>query len=218
MKSTVKRILGKSPIFAFFWRSFNLLFSGRSYLHSTGWMKSLRKGKPVNRDGVEVPWMNYSVIGFLEDRLRKDFQLFEYGSGYSTSFYARLVQKVTSIEYDKEWLEVVRKTAPDNVTLIFTEADVDGQYCRVINTTAQKYDVVIVDGRDRVNCIKQSIEALTPRGVILLDDSFREHYLEGIDYAREKGFRALDFEGLKPTFYEAGKTTLLYRRDNCFNV
>ena len=61
--------------------------------------------------------------------------------------------------------------------------------------TEQQYDVVIIDGRDRVNCIKQSIKALSTEGVVLLDDSHREKYKEGIDYVKNNGFRSLDFEG-----------------------
>jgi len=220
MKSKAKSILGKAfPRYALYWRAFNsFLRYDNSYLYSTGWMRSLREGKPVDKNGGDVPWMNYPVVRFLKGRLRKDFQLFEFGSGYSTSFYARLVQSVTSVEHDEEWLRVARKIAPENVTLIFKEKDINGEYCRVINSTGQKYDVVIVDGKDRVNCIKQSIEALMSRGVIVLDDSQMEFYLEGINYAKEKGFRALDFEGLKPTGYEVDRTTILYRCDNCFGI
>ena len=181
-------------------------------------MRSLREGKPVDEVGTEIPWMNYPVIKFLGSRLRKDFQLFEYGSGYSTLFYARLVHRVTSVECDEEWFRTVRTIAPGNVSLFFEQEDINGKYCRVITWTGQKYDVVIVDGRDRVNCIRQSIEALAAKGVILLDDSQRESYREGIAYAKEKGFRALDFEGLKPTWDEASRTTILYRHDNCLDI
>jgi hypothetical protein len=52
----------------------------------------------------------------------------------------------------------------------------DGDYCRAIGETGDQYDVVIVDSRDRMNCLKQSISALTSRGVILLDDSQRRRY------------------------------------------
>jgi hypothetical protein len=220
MKAIVKGILNKAfPKYALYWKAFNSLFRNEnSYLYSTGWMRSLRERKPVDKDGNEVPWMNYPVIKFLKDRLRRDFNLFEFGSGYSTLFYARLVQCVTSVEYDEEWFQIVKKIIPENVILIFKEKDINGEYCRVINSTGQKYDVVIVDGRDRVNCIKQSIEALTVRGVIVFDDSQMEHYLEGINYAKEKEFRALDFEGLKPTGDEIDRTTIFYRRHNCFDI
>lgn len=220
MKSIAKDIIRKSfPRFTLYYRAFNyILRRENSFLYSTGWMRSLREGKPLDENGREIPWMNYAVIRFLEGRCMKDFQLFEFGSGYSTLFYARLVQRVTSVETDTKWLRRVEEIVPENVTMIFKNQDIDGEYCRVINSTGQKYDVVIVDGEDRVNCIKQSIEALTSRGVILLDDSEREEYCSGMDYAREKGFRALDFECMKPTMRAVSRATIFYHRDNCFDI
>lgn len=220
MISIVKRILKKAfPRHVLYYRAYvELIRNETSYLHLTGWMRSLDENKPVDKDGNYIPWMNYPVIKFLRDRLKNDFHLFEFGSGYSTSFYAGLVRTVTSIEYDESWLAVVKKSKPENVELIYKKNDIDGEYCRAIKSTGRKYDVVVVDGRDRVNCIKQSIEALSDRGVILFDDSQRERYLEGINYAIEKGFRSIRIDGLKPTRNEIDGTTIFYRRNNCFNI
>ena len=70
----------------------------------------------------------------------------------------------------------------------------------------------------RVNCIKQSIKVLSERGVILLDDSQRDRYQEGINYAKENGFLTLEFESLKPAGYEIDRTTILYRKENCLEI
>ena len=77
---------------------------------------------------------------------------------------------------------------------------------------------MVVDGRDRVSCIKQSILALSAGGVIILDDSEREKYQGGIKYALTKGFRALNFEGLKPNHVGTVRSTLLYRDRNCLRI
>jgi protein-L-isoaspartate O-methyltransferase len=39
----------------------------------------------------------------LERRLNKTLSVFEYGSGYSTLFYARCARSVISVEYDQAW-------------------------------------------------------------------------------------------------------------------
>lgn len=220
MTSIVKCILKKAfPKFVLHYRVYNLFIKNKSsYLYLTGWMRSLEEGKPVDKDGNQIPWMNYPVLEFLKDRLKSDLHLFEFGSGYSTSFYARLVQTVASVEYEKSWLQFVKETAPKNVKLIYKEKDIDGGYCRVVHSTGQQYDIIIVDGRDRVNCIKQSIKALSERGVVLLDDSQRDRYKEGINYAKENGFRTLDFEGLKPAGSGIDRTTILYRNGNCVKI
>jgi hypothetical protein len=195
-----------------------LIISPDSYLIKTGWILSMAKGTPCDINGAPLPWMNYNVIQFLQKRLRKHFNLFEYGSGYSTHFYAALVEKVVSIEYDEAWIAKIAKDLPSNCKLLYQPKDVDGLYCRMIQNTPDLYDVIIIDGRDRVNCLLQSLNKLTPAGVILLDDSQRDFYRPGLDAAVQHGFRELEFEGLKPTGNSLDRTTVLYRNDNCLGI
>ncbi|MFC1537987.1 FkbM family methyltransferase [Candidatus Latescibacterota bacterium] len=194
------------------------MLSKRSHLHTTGWIESIKRDGPYRSDGSGIPWMNYQTVQFLEKRLKSDFTLFEYGSGFSTRFWAGHVKQVISVEYDKHWFSAVKENIPEIVTLIFREKDVDGDYCRTIIEMNRLFDIVIVDGRDRVNCVKQSINALTERGVIVLDDSQRKPYREAVTFACENGFRALDFEGLKPTEFRTHRTTILYRDNNCLDI
>jgi hypothetical protein len=219
MKRLIQGYLKKQFPIYFQYKAFKVLVLNQgSYLHQTGWLKSLKEERPIDRDGAGIPWMNYSVIKFLEKRLTKDLDLFEFGSGYSTSFYARLVKSVTSVEHDEIWHQRIKEKISANVELIKTTLDHDGVYCRTVNASHRKYDVVIVDGRDRVNCIKQSVNALSEKGVILLDDSQHEKYSEGIAYARENGFLNVFFEGLKPCGNATEQTTILYRRNNCLGL
>jgi hypothetical protein len=220
MPSFIKRAVQRRfPVAALRYRAYKMLIRNPdSYLHLSGWMQSLSAKKPIDHNGKPIPWMNYPVVRILQERLTKDLNLFEFGSGYSTLFYAKKVKAVTSVEYDEKWLHIIKSQLPDNVNIIFKQQDVDGDYCRVIKSTGKKYDVVIVDGRDRVNCIKQSISALTSKGVILLDDSQRERYQEGIDFAKSHGFKALNLEGLKATGTEVDRTTIFYQAGNCFDI
>lgn len=212
IKKVFRRVTWPFAVFA------KLIMRNSSYLRTNGWIESLKRGYPCRKDGTEIPWMNYPVVRFLEDRLKSDFDLFEFGSGYSTFFYAKLVNKVVSIEDDKLWFHSLKENIPENVEVIYKEKDIDGEYCRAIHSAKQTYDVVIVDGGDRLNCIKQSFAALSNRGVIILDDSQRESYSENINYAKEKGFRSIDFEGLKPTGSKIYRTTIFYRNGNCLDI
>ena len=220
MSSFIKRAIQRAlPVAALRYRAYKLLIRNQnSYLHLTGWMQSEEARKPIDQNGNPIPWMNYCVVKILQERLTKDLNLFEFGSGYSTLFYAEKVRAVTSVEYDEKWLHIIKSQVPDNVRLILQAKDVDGEYCRVISANKDKYDVVIVDGRDRVNCMKQSMSAVSARGVILLDDSQRERYQEGIDFAIARGFKALNLEGLKATGTEIDCTTIFYRAGNCFDI
>ena len=150
------------------WR---LIRTPNSYLHLSGWGQSQKERRPIDQNGIPIPWINFPAVRILEERLTKDLSLFEFGGDYSTLFYAKKVRAVTSVEFDKKWLNIIKTQVPDNVNIIFKREDVDGDYCRVIGEIGDRYDVVIVDGRNEVNCIKQSISALSSQGVILLDDS-----------------------------------------------
>jgi hypothetical protein len=190
----------------------------KSQLHSSGWMSSLIRGYPCRPDGTIVPWMNYAIVYFLEERLKTDLKLFEFGSGYSTLFYANLVHSVTSVESDERWFTTVKSSIPSNAQLIFQAGDKDGDYCRAAIQTGQLYDVIVVDGIDRVNSVRQSLDALTDRGVILLDDSEREEYAEAFELTAQHEFRALTFEGLKPNDLELRRSTIFYRDNNCLRI
>lgn len=220
MNSFIKQNIEKLfPVQALRYRAYhNLIRNPNSYLHLTGWMQSLKERRPMDHDGNPIPWMSFSAVRFLEERLTSDLNLFEYGSGYSTRFYAERVRSVISLEYDKSWFDIIQSQVPSNAKILFQEKDVDGAYCRAIGTTGERFDVVIVDGRDRVNCVKQGIEHLTPKGVVLLDDSQRERYQEAIAFAKQRGFKALNLEGLKATGVELDRTTLFYREGNCLGV
>ena len=197
---------------------YTLLAKGDSYLHSTGWIESKRRGYPCRPDGSELPWMNYAVIAFLERRLNKTLSVFEYGSGYSTLFYARRVRNVISVEYDQAWIASIGPRLPPNASVLFVPDDVDGDYCRAIARSGDSFDVVVVDGKDRENCVKQSMQALSSRGVIVLDDSQRAGYAPAISYAQDNGYLTVDFEGLKPTESSWFRSTILYRRENCLGL
>jgi len=195
-----------------------LLTKDNSFLYETGWIDSALNGKPCDHEYEQIPWMNYQILIFLKERLKKNFDLFEFGSGFSTFFYAKKCKSVFSVEHNDEWYKQVSSTLPENASIIYKNEDIDGEYCRVIRQSDLFYDVVIVDGRDRVNCMKQSVDALSERGVILLDDSERDGYQEGIKFLVKCGFRLLNFEGLKPNKYRLSRSTLFYKDGNCFGI
>ncbi len=181
-------------------------------------MSSLVNGTPQNANGEPLPWMNFSVIELLNERLNSTLNLFEFGSGYSTHFYAKRVKSVTSVEYDQQWYEEIDHAKPSNVDLIYQTYDDSGDYCSTIAKRGKAYDVVVIDGRDRVNCFKQCLSNLSSRGVIILDDSQRERYSDVFRIATENHFRVLNVAGLKPTGTARDQTSIFYRNDNCFGL
>jgi tRNA A58 N-methylase Trm61 len=158
------------------------------------------------------------MVSFLEQRLTKDLSLFEFGSGNSTLFFADRVKVVVSVEDDRTWYSYCVDRLPANVTLIFREWDHTGTYARSIAEQERNFDVVVVDGEDRVNCLITAQQFLTPSGVIILDDTQNTTSNAGIDSLLERGFRRLDLEGVKPGGIRFYRTTILYRDGNCLEI
>ncbi len=193
-------------------------FQWQGYLVQTGWISSYRQLKPVDATNQPIPWVTYSFIHFISQRLQPDFSVFEFGSGNSTMYYGARVRKVTAIEHETGWHAQISKQVPANVKVELVALDTNGNYAGFASRTGEKYDVIIVDGRDRVNCVKRSVEALSARGVMVLDDAEREEYKAGIDFMLQKGFRQLDFWGIAPGVFMDKSTTIFYRPDNCLAI
>jgi SAM-dependent methyltransferase len=195
-----------------------LSFNKKGYLKEIGWFSASERQSPVDRHGNPIPWVTYSFIDFIKERINKQQIVFEFGSGNSTYFYAKYAGKVVSVEHDKEWYDKIVSTKPENSDMIFAELKTDGDYCRMPQKLDMKFDIVIVDGRDRVNCCKQAVDALTPGGVVVLDDSEREFYADGVNFLKDKGFKQLSFSGISPGLFYNKATSVFYREGNCLDI
>lgn len=192
--------------------------SEESYLKQSGWLRSMEGGNPVDLDGNPVPWMNYPIVELLKARIPADAVVFEYGSGGSTVFWASRVREIISLEYDRDWFNRISGSLPANAKLRYCAQDIDGIYSRSAASTGSTFDVIFVDGRDRVNCVIQSRYALAETGVLVLDDSQRSRYRPAFDFMRGEGFSALSIGGLKPTGIGLDETTIFYRSGNCLGL
>ena len=193
-------------------------FMKAGYLHDVGWTKSIKTRKIVDAAGKPLPWVTYPFIQFIAPRLSKDFAIFEFGSGNSTRYYAERVTSVTSVEHDRVWYDKVCSTMPANANLFYCELNADGDYSRYALNAGKQYDMIIVDGRDRVNCCTNSIAALSSSGIVVLDDSERGKYAAVHVFLKEKGFKQIDFWGTAPAIDYLKCTTIFYRDGNCLGI
>jgi hypothetical protein len=87
----------------------------QGYLVQNGWFKSFKDKLPVDAEGKPLPWFTYPSILFLNERLTKTMNLFEYGTGNSTLYFASRVQQVISVEHDQRWYDKFHPILPNNV-------------------------------------------------------------------------------------------------------
>lgn len=189
------------------------------YLEETGWYASREnKKKPVNKLKKPIPWFTYPAIHFLDRRIKKGMRIFEFGSGNSTLWFAEKGCTLTTFEHDFEWFISLKDKLPSNVNYNYCELKYKGDYSRSITKQKTLFDIVLIDGRDRVNCAKNAIDSLTEEGVLIWDNSDRDHYKEGYKFLKKNGFKRLEFKGLGPLHRYMWETSIFYRDKNCLGI
>jgi hypothetical protein len=189
----------------------------RFALKEYGWILSAKTANPVDANGDPLPWITYPAIDILKSRVNKKLRIFEYGCGNSTLWWSEHAGIVRSVEHDQIWFDKMKPLLPKNVELDFVPLEFGGAYSRTSQARGP-HDIIVVDGRDRVNCIKNSIAALSDAGVIVLDNSDRQEYQEAIRFLANQGFKQLPLRGLAPMIYSVSETSLFYRPDNVLGL
>lgn len=189
-----------------------------SYLTRIGWFRSRKTGLPQTGDGEPLPWLTYPAIRFLEPRINRCFAVFEYGCGQSTLWWAKRVQWVMSCEHDAEWFQSCSQNLPDNAHIQHVPLDDSGAYSMAVCRANHRPDIVVIDGRDRVNCAKNVLERIDLSGVIIWDNTERPRYEPGCLWLIEQGFRELRFWGLGPINPDEWCTSIFYRPQNCLEI
>lgn len=189
-------------------------FAENSYLRTKGWMRSEQVGAPVDRQGDPIPWYTYPAIDFIKPRLEQDFRVFEFGSGHSSLWYSNLVDEVVAVEDSAEWVSEMRDRAPSNLNIVH-QPDLTDYPAEVLGRG--EFDIIVIDGLARQECVKPTLNAISDNGVVILDDFERWHDRDWRSL-REHGFRSLPFTGPKAQRLTTSCTAVLYRDQNCLDL
>ncbi len=191
-----------------------------NYLNKTGLMGSWILGNSYedffrDEDGNVNPWWGKTIIDLVVKKLNKDMRVFEWGMGNSTLFWSQYVGEVVSIESDLYWYKKMLEIIPRNVRAQYCELEYGGEYCQKIIDEQEKFDIILIDGRDRVRCAINSLEKLKENGIIIWDNTYRDGYA----YLKEQGFKKLE---LSSVIYGApgveDYTSVFYREDNILEL
>ncbi len=186
--------------------------------HVQRWLPSYLANKPIDSDGSPVPWICYPAVDLLKERVQHGIKVFEYGSGYGTMWWATRATRVIAVEHDKKWFDYIAPFFPKNVRAIHRELEYGGKYAQTVAELRTKFNVIIVDGRDRNNSIYSSVKALTDDGVIILDNSDRKAYIPGREFLHTQGFKELSLTGNGPSISGIIKTSIFYKPENCLDL
>jgi hypothetical protein len=119
------------------------------------------------------------------------------------------------LEDDPEWVQHLEKLVPSNASVRLIRGDVSD----ADQWLHGRYDVIVVDGLDRLLCAVKSLELLAPDGAIVLDNAEGYWGPQGeypiIDFFRTEGLARVDFYGHAPGVILPHCTSIFFR-DRCF--
>lgn len=161
-----------------------------------GQWQSIRKHKAIDASGVPIPWYTYPAIEYLRSFDFKDCDVFEFGAGNSSLFWASRSQSVTSVEDDSDWFKHVNATVRNNQLII--NCILENDYVESISQQGKLFNIIIVDGKWRRRCVEEAIKCLQNGGMIVLDNSDRKIEIGCSKFLREQGFFQIDFSGFGP--------------------
>ena len=193
-------------------------FFSQKFLKAKGWQYSRFIHQPLDQERKPLPWFTYASIHFIAQKLNTTQRVFEFGSGNSTKWFSEHVKNVISVEHDTDFYEIIHKelSALTNVDHVF--GALGSAYSSKILEYESTFDIVVIDGRERIECAKNCLKALKVDGIVIWDNSDREKYKEGYDFLRESGFKQLDFRGAGPISHSEWQTSIFYRKNNCFDI
>ena len=208
--TTFGEFLASSPLRPQSWK--NSYAAARTLWFTYGHLRTVQSRSAVDAKGNPLPWYTYPAIEFLKQFDFSGKDVFEFGSGNSTLFWASRAARVVSVEDDERWFEVVSRRLPGNCT-IHLESDLR-PYPDVIRRYPERFDIIVVDGpargRTRFRCAQAAIEHLRPGGLIILDNS--DWLPQSAQLLRDSGLLQVDMSGFIPIGAQTQTTSLFFHR------
>ncbi len=165
----------------------------------------------ASRDSATpLPWYTYPAIEYFDSLDVKNLKIFEFGSGNSSRYWARKGALVWSVESDPSWHQQISSLSEELSSYKLIEDP--SLYAQSINHHDQSFDIVIVDGINRLDCARHAVGKVSASGVIVLDNS--DWHPQICDFLRSEGFLQIDFNGFGPINTYSWTTSIFINSQN----
>ncbi len=168
-------------------------------------------GKNLNREllrmRIPLPMMRYREINIINEVIAHTDpkRVLEWGCGYSTLYYPKMLGdggSWLSVDHNQHWVEKIERRNENPIVSIhyvepenpeWTDEFRDGGYSDLTGyiefpTDRGKFDLILVDGRARKECLIKAKELVAENGIVILHDANRVSYHEPL-----KAFKFQEF-------------------------
>ena len=169
-----------------------------------GFLESSRKNIPVNDKNEIIPMYTYPCYEWLNSIDWTDNKVFEYGTGYSTIWWQNKNVNYHAVEDNKQWYDMI-----ENKTNIIYKPGYH-KYIESIHDYDFKFDVIVIDGTARFDCIKPALEKIKDDGIIIFDNTdWHKNSKEELD---KSDLIPIHFHGFKPLHVDSETTSCYINR------
>lgn len=175
------------------------------------YFRSIVEGKYRDQNDNYIPWFTYPAIEALKNWDLSEKRVFEYGSGYSTLFWASRAKEVVSVEHSPEWHKKISGLAPANAKIMLASIDegkndyhpsdeTRAEFARYAGAIEETFQIIVIDGyarsRVRYQCAQSALPYLDQNGLVILDNS--DWLPATAMFLRNSGLIQVDFSGPVP--------------------
>ncbi len=187
------------------------------FAYSTGHFRSSLHSKALDKTGLPLPWYTYPAIQQLQTKSFAGRSVLEFGAGQSTLWWARKAASIVSFEANADWYHLIRTQLPANAAVHLADAGLTD--FEELVPTGSRFDVIVVDGLDRLVAATKSFQRLTEGGVLILDNSEGYWGPRGtypiVDLLHNAGYARVDYYGFSAANILPHCTSFFFR-DRCF--
>lgn len=109
--------------------------------------------------GLMMPWYVQEACAFIRELPLSEMRVFEYGIGYGTPWYKAVTRFSTGVDDSPVWARAFDIPCKEDKESYLIEID-----------KHEPFDIIVVDGAWRRDCILKAIERIKPGGFIIADN------------------------------------------------
>lgn len=161
----------------------------------------------IDPNGLVAPSFTHPFLEEIRTWDTINWEVFEWGCGYSTAWFAIHAHRIVSVDYDSPWTQGVKKYLERlylysaQLKIQYTQKSHDiaypftNSYVQSINENNCAYNCIIIDGLYPEACMTQALKHIKPGGVIILNHAERFNFelldqesLEKLNSCEHKSF------------------------------